>query len=75
MWGKTAETFAEKIKKGDRVLVVGRMQTRVWEKDGQKQYRTELVADRVLPQGTPMRASPVRAANDSEIEEDFEGFE
>ena len=25
----------------------GRLQTRSWDKDGQKQYRTEIVADRV----------------------------
>ena len=35
------------LKKGAGVFVEGRLQTRSWDKDGQKQYRTEIVADRV----------------------------
>ena len=47
VFGKQAENSAKYLSKGNGVYVEGRMQTRSWEKDGQKQYRTEIVADRV----------------------------
>ena len=47
VFGRQADTCAQYLKKGQQVLVEGRLQTRSWEKDGQKQYRTEIVADRV----------------------------
>jgi len=48
VFGRQAETSAQYLKKGSQALVEGRMQTRSWEaSDGQKKYRTEVVADRV----------------------------
>lgn len=47
VFGTQAEHSAKYLSKGNGVYVEGRIQTRSWEKDGQKQYRTEVVADRV----------------------------
>ena len=48
VFGRQAETSAQYLKKGASVLVEGRMQTRSWDgTDGQKKYRTEIVADRI----------------------------
>jgi single-strand DNA-binding protein len=47
VFGRQAETCAQYLKKGAGAFVEGRIQTRSWEKDGAKQYRTEIVADRV----------------------------
>ena len=47
VFGRQAETVSQYMKKGSQVLVEGRMQTRSWESDGKKMYRTEIVADRV----------------------------
>lgn len=47
VFGRQAETVNQYLKKGSGAFVEGRLQTRSWEKDGQKQYRTEIVADRV----------------------------
>jgi single-strand DNA-binding protein len=47
VFGRQAETSAQYLKKGSSALVDGRMQTRSWESDGVKKYRTEIVADRV----------------------------
>ncbi|MCD8494545.1 MAG: single-stranded DNA-binding protein [Candidatus Pacebacteria bacterium] len=47
VFGRVAETSAQYLKKGSSVLVEGRMQTRSWEADGMKKYRTEIVADTV----------------------------
>lgn len=44
-WGKLAELVNEYLKKGRKVLVVGRLQTRSWDaEDGSKRQRTEIVA-------------------------------
>jgi len=47
VFGRQAETSAQYLKKGASVLVEGRLQTRSWESEGQKKYRTEIVADRI----------------------------
>jgi len=47
VFGRQAETSAQYLKKGATAFVEGRLQTQSWEKDGVKQYRTEIVADRV----------------------------
>jgi single-strand DNA-binding protein len=47
VWGKQAESCAKYLTKGAGVLVEGRLQTRNWEKDGVKQYKTEIIAERV----------------------------
>ena len=48
VFGRQAETCAQYLKKGQSVAVEGRIQTRSWDgPDGQKKYRTEIVADRV----------------------------
>ncbi len=47
VFGRQAETSGQYLKKGQSVLVEGRMQTRSWEQDGVKKYRTEIIADTV----------------------------
>jgi single-strand DNA-binding protein len=48
VFGRQAETSAQFLKQGQSALVEGRLQTRSWEgQDGKKNYRTEIVADRV----------------------------
>lgn len=44
-FGRTAEVMGQYLKKGRPVFVEGRMQTRSWEAEGQKKYRTEIVVD------------------------------
>ena len=47
-WGPLAERTAEYLRKGRKVYVEGRLQTRQWEgQDGQKRYTTELVANTI----------------------------
>ena len=44
VFGKTAESCASYLRKGSAAYVEGRIRTRSWDKDGQKQYRTEIQA-------------------------------
>ena len=49
VWGKQAELCGEYLKKGRQCYVEGRLQTREWQdKDGQKRYTTEIVANQVV---------------------------
>lgn len=41
-FGKTAEYLGEYLRKGARLLAVGKLKTRSWEKDGVKHYKTEI---------------------------------
>lgn len=45
IWQKPAETFANYVRKGHQVSVQGRLQTRNYEKDGNRVYVTELVVE------------------------------
>ena len=48
-WRKLAEICGQFLKKGSKVYVEGRIQTREWEaEDGSKRYRTEIVADNMI---------------------------
>lgn len=69
VFGKQAENCAKYLTKGNGAYVEGRLQTRSWDKDGQKQYRTEVVADRVQfgPKnggGSGDSSSPASSGND-----------
>ena len=48
-WGDLAERCNKFLRKGERVYIDGRLQTRSWEgTDGQKHSRTEVVASEML---------------------------
>jgi single-strand DNA-binding protein len=48
-WRKLAEICGQYLRKGSKVYVEGRIQTRDWEaEDGTKRYRTEIVADNMI---------------------------
>ncbi len=52
--GKQAESLNDYLKKGKQIFVEGRIETRSWDdKDGQKKYMTEIVADRIQLLGSP----------------------
>jgi single-strand DNA-binding protein len=49
-WEKLAEKVA-KLKKGQRVKVVGALKTSSWEQDGSKHYKTEVTCWQIVIQG------------------------
>lgn len=44
-FGKTAEFIGKYFKKGQQVLVEGRIQNRTYENDGQKRYITDFIVE------------------------------
>lgn len=48
-WGQLAETISKYVTKGSQVYLEGKIQTRTWDdKDGNKKYTTEVVANSVV---------------------------
>lgn len=48
-WGKLAEICQQYLKKGSKIYLEGRLQTRSWDDpSGVKKYRTEIVADNMI---------------------------
>lgn len=48
VWGDQAENCSKYLAKGRSVYIEGRLQTRSYDKDGQKHYATDVVAERVV---------------------------
>ena len=48
-WRKLAEICGQYLRKGSKVFIEGRLQTRDWEgEDGVKRYRTEIIAENMI---------------------------
>ena len=80
-FGRTAEVMGEYLRKGSKIFVEGKLQTRNWEdKDGVKHYKTEVVVDRMQMldskgdgQAKPQAKQPQRQAPPPQ--EDFGDFD
>ena len=51
LFGKRAEALQKILAKGSTIFVEGRLQTSSYEKDGQKIYRTDVIANNVILAG------------------------
>ncbi|MFT9496761.1 single-stranded DNA-binding protein [Anaerosolibacter sp.] len=47
VWGKIGENCAKYLAKGRLVGIEGRIQNNIYEKDGEKKYSTDIIAERV----------------------------
>lgn len=54
-WGKLGEICQTYLKKGRLTLIEGRFQNRSYEKDGKKNWVTEMVADKMQMMEAPRR--------------------
>ena len=46
-WEKTAEFIGRYFNKGSKILIVGRLQNNIYEKDGVKHYAEKIVVEKV----------------------------
>lgn len=51
LWGKRADALARILAKGERIYVEGSLRTSTYEKDGEKRYRTEIIASNIILAG------------------------
>ena len=78
VFGRQAEITAQYVKKGSMIMAEGRIQNRSWEgTDGQKKYRSEVVADRVQfgPRSTGASGGSVAGAPNAQGEKEVETIE
>lgn len=70
VWGKTAEWVADKLRKGDPVLVEGRLTMNEWEdkNTGQKRSSIEVNAERVQQMAWPPKEESTTQGSSSEEE-------
>jgi len=62
-WGKLSEIVGKYLKKGALVYLEGRIETREWQdKEGQKRYSTEIVADTLRMFGGGERSDSAKPA-------------
>ena len=62
-WGNLAEICNQHLMKGQQVYIEGRLQTRCWEDDnGQRHFRTEVVANEMIVLGSRVRDEVVSNA-------------
>ena len=66
VWDKQAENCGKYLAKGQPVLVEGRLATRSYEKDGEKRYVTEIVAERVQFMGSKRREEKAEASGSTD---------
>lgn len=57
LWRGLAEVVDKYVRKGSQLYIEGKIRSREWERDGQKHYATEIVADELKllgrrPEGT-----------------------
>jgi len=74
VWGDQAENCNKYLAKGRSVYVEGRLQTRSYDKDGQKHYATDIVADRVVFLGSGGGGGEGRGAGGGEARGRSGGF-
>lgn len=69
-WNKLAELLGQHLQKGRKVYVEGRLTTRSWDgPDGQKRYRTEVVASQVLFLDRPQGAGYPDVGGDIDVDD------
>lgn len=75
IWNKRGEALAKFLQKGDRIFVEGSLRTSSWEKDGQKHWRTEVVASNIILDGGKRQGSADSGGDPPPPAEDFGDFE
>lgn len=71
VFGRQADSVAQYLKKGSSAYIEGRMQTRSWEQNGEKKYRTEVVADVVQFGPRAQTARPEEPSPDIQPADDY----
>ena len=72
-WGKLADLANQYLKKGRSVYIEGRITNRSWDdKDGNKRYKTEIVANQIQFLGSPGDTSSSSAPASEPAGEAFE---
>jgi len=75
MWGRLAEIASQYLRKGSKVYIEGKVQTRKWQgQDGQDRYTTEILANEMQmldgPNQRQDREAPAAVSSQATFEDD-----
>ncbi len=72
-WGRLGDVVGKYLKKGDKVYVDGRLQTKTWEgKDGVKRNQTEIVAQNLIMLGGAKKKGAAEKVNNEVVVEEID---
>ncbi len=67
VWGKRAEGLGRILGKGDRLFIEGGLRTSSWDdKDGNKRYKTEVIAREIILNGKAVAGPRTRGNGDGD---------
>lgn len=72
-FGRTAEVLAEYTKKGDAILVEGKLRLDQWESQGQKRSKLKVIADRMQMLGGKKEGGGSRSSFTQKAQDNFGG--
>ena len=64
LWRNLAEWAERNVRRGMKLYVEGKLQTRTWEKEGQRRSKTEVIAENIQILYRPDYLQQPREAND-----------
>ena len=73
LWRNLAEWAERNIRKGMKLYVEGKLQTRTWEKEGQRRQKTEVIAENIQILYRPQEYQQQR--NEEAMQEEDGGYE
>ena len=75
LWRNLAEWAERNIRRGMKLYVEGKLQTRTWEKDGQRRSKTEVIAENIQILYRPQEFQQPRDEANAEEDGGFEHIE
>lgn len=64
VWGGMGKWLGQNLKKGDGVVVAGRLRWHQWESEGKKREAVDVIANSVVPQRRGSSGEPQQASMD-----------
>ena len=71
VWGKLADITEQYITKGKKLYIEGRIQTRSWDSDSGKRYKTEIVGESLLMLSGGEAQTPTKQKVSSAVAEEI----
>ena len=73
VWGKRGEALAKILTKGSTIFIEGSLRTTSYEKNGEKRYKTEVIAQNVILAGSKPGAQQGGRREPPPVDDDFGG--
>ncbi len=73
VWGKRGEALSKILTKGSTIFVEGRLSTTSYDKNGEKRFKTEIVAQNVILTGSKPGAQQGGRREPPPVDDDFGG--